>query len=159
MELPIPTHLQNYLTPAGNKNNEYEVTGKMHCDCGSDCFEIWESNDREIIKLICKNCNQEILLFDAGKHGWNGFVCKDDDFLDRSAPFIKYCCKKCRSDAFHVTTYISSQGKQDFIDECVSNDDSFIPDDWIDSFEWITVSLTCCHCENTDKDWLDCETM
>ncbi len=27
---------------------------------------------------------------------------------------------------------ISSQGKQDFIDECLSNDDLFTLDDWVD---------------------------
>lgn len=158
MELPIPTHLKNVLTPIGNENSEYAVTGKMHCSCGCDHFEVWQSNERLMVKLVCKSCNGEILLFDAGKHGWNGFVCQDD-FLDRTEPFSKYYCEQCNADAFKVTAYISSQGKQDFIDECVANDDSFMPDDWIDGFEWITVALTCCNCQQLEQDWLDAETM
>ena len=29
MELPVPTHLQGFLIPAGDKNSEYEVTGNI----------------------------------------------------------------------------------------------------------------------------------
>lgn len=29
MELPVPTHLQQFLISAGDKNSEYEVTGNI----------------------------------------------------------------------------------------------------------------------------------
>lgn len=86
MDLPIPTHLQRFFTSIGDENSEYEVTGTIHCSCGSEKFEVWTSNERQIIKLVCKQCGEEIILFDAGKHGWNGFVC-NDDFLNRTLPF------------------------------------------------------------------------
>lgn len=158
MDLPIPTHLQHFFTSVGNKNSEYKVTGIIHCSCGSEEFEVLESNERHIIKLVCKHCGQEILLFDASKHGWNGFVC-NDDFLNHTLPFQKYNCPKCGKNAFNITVYISSQGKQDFWDECVSNDDSFSLDDWVDGFEWIAISLSCRECSFVEKDWLDLETM
>lgn len=158
MKLPIPKHLQNYLKPIGSENDEYEVHGEIQCSCGQGNFEVWQSNDRQIVKLVCKNCGKEILLFDAGKHGWNGFVCKDDG-LDRQEPFAKYSCDECGNDTFKVTTAISSQGEQDFIDECVSNDDSFTADDWVDGFEWINITLTCCNCKQCEDEWLDFETM
>ena len=53
---------------------------------------------------------------------------------------------------------ISSQGKQDFIDECLSNDDTFSEEDWVDGFEWITISLRCIACDYTEE-WMECETM
>ena len=53
---------------------------------------------------------------------------------------------------------ISSQGKQDFIDECISNDDSFSEADWVDGFEWIDISLRCDECKYNEE-WMECETM
>ena len=53
---------------------------------------------------------------------------------------------------------ISSQGKDDFIDE-TEDTDEFSPDDWIEAFEWITIALKCCECEHEDNSWIDYETM
>lgn len=158
MEYPIPRHLQEYLIPKGDKNTEYEVTGDIRCSCGGHRFEVWESNDRHIVQLICKECGHEILVLDASKHGWDGFVCHND-FLDHSLPLQKYICPDCGADAFEVAVFISSQGKQDFLEECVSHDDSFTLDDWVDGFEWITISLSCQNCDYNESDWVDLETM
>lgn len=155
---PIPMHLQAIMLPVGNSNSELEVTGKIKCPCDSEAFEIWESNDRQIVKIVCKKCKTEFVLFDSGKHGWNGFVC-GDDFLDREVPFEKHLCSKCAEDIFSVVVRISSQGKKDFKEECLSNDDSFTLDDWVNAFEWITISLFCKKCGLTNKEWLDMETM
>lgn len=158
MDLPIPRHLQDFLVPVGDENDEHEVTGTIRCSCGGEEFEVWESNDRQIVTLVCKNCHREILVLDAGKHGWDGFVCKND-FLDRTKPTQKYVCPECGKDSFGVTVWISSQGKKDFLEECVANDDSFTLDDWVDGFEWITISLSCKECSYVEKDWVDLETM
>ena len=156
--LPIPAHLRAIMHPIGNSNNEFQVTGKIECLCGSEAFEIWESNDRQIVKIVCKKCKSEFLLFDSGKHGWDGFVC-GDDFLDREMPFEKYLCSKCAEDNFNVIVRISSQGKEDFEEECLSNDDSFTLEDWVNAFDWITISLSCEKCGLHEKEWLDMETM
>ncbi len=155
---PIPTHMWSYLVLTGEENNEFEVTGTIRCTCGQEYFEVYESNDRHLVKLRCKVCGQEIVLLDAGKHGWNGFVCKDD-FLDRSLPFEKYGCPSCGEDVFRVGVHISSQGKQDFLEECVAYDATFKAEDWVDAFEWITIALTCEACGETEEDWVDLETM
>ena len=55
--------------------------------------------------------------------------------------------------------FISSQGKEDFIDECVSNDDSFSEKDWVDGFEYIRIALNCTNCSYSEEDWVDIETM
>lgn len=159
MDLPIPTHLQQYLIPIGEKNSEYEVTGKIKCICGNEKFEVLESNERHIIKVVCSHCGKEILLFDAGKHGWNGFVCNDEDYIDRTLPCKKYTCSKCNRDTYTITVYISSQGKEDFIEECVSFDDSFSANDWIDGFECIAISLSCEACNSIEENWAVIETM
>ena len=158
MDFPIPTHLKSYLTLIGDNNNEYEITGSIHCSCGCEEFEVWESNDRQIVRLKCRQCGEEFVIFDSGKHGWNGFVCKDD-YLDRELPFNKYVCPECETDSFKVEVAISSQGKEDFIEECVSNDDSFSDDDWVDGFEYIRIALNCTNCSYSEDDWVDLETM
>ena len=157
-EFPIPKHLQTLLIPVGNSNGELEVTGKIKCPCGSETVEIWESNDRQIVKIVCEKCKKEFVLFDSGKHGWNGFVC-GDDFLDREMPFEKYSCSKCAENIFSIVVRISSQGKEDFKEECLSNNDAFTLGDWVNAFDWITISLSCIKCGLTDKEWLDMETM
>ena len=158
MEFPIPTHLQPFLTMIGEENSEYEVTGTIHCSCNCEQFEVWGSNDRNIVKIICRQCGEEIIILDSGKHGWDGFICKSD-FLDRTLPYEKYNCPDCGHDVFKILVWISSQGKQDFLDECVSNDDSFSLEDWVDAFEWISISLTCEKCGLKSKKWADLETM
>ena len=62
-------------------------------------------------------------------------------------------------DTFKVEVFISSQGKEDFIDECVSNDDSFSEKDWVDGFEYIRIALNCTNCSYSEEDWVDIETM
>ncbi len=158
MNFPIPTHLQPFLTIIGEENSEYEVTGEIHCSCNCEQFEVWESNDRHIVKLICKQCGEEIIILDSGKHGWDGFVCKND-FLERTLPYKKYSCPDCEQDVFKILVWISSQGKQDFLDECISNDDSFSLEDWVDGFEWIRISVFCTACSFEEEDWVDLETM
>lgn len=158
MDLPIPTHLNQYLIPIGNENSEFEVTGNINCSCGNENFEIFESNNCHIIKLCCCQCGKEILLFDAGKHGWNGFVCNEEDYIERTMSFNKYHCSKCSKSVHRVTCCISSQGKEDFIEECVAFDDHFSADDWINGFESIAISLFCEEC-NYKEDWVALETM
>lgn len=156
MDLPIPTHLQAYLKPVGDENTEFEVRGELYCLCGCEEFEVWESNDRQIVKAKCKQCGQEIEIFDSGRHGWNGFVCHDD-FLDCSLPFNKYTCSECGQDIFKVSVYISSQGKQDYMEE--ADDEAFSEDNWVNAFEWISLSLNCKKCSYVENGWLDMETM
>lgn len=158
MELPIPSHLTDFLVPQGEDNSEFEVTGKIRCLCGNEVFEVRESNGSLIVELRCKACDRNVLLFDAGKHGWDGFVCRGDH-LDRELPLEKYSCENCSGDAFRIKVWISSQGKNDFLEECVAHDNTYAPEDWVDWFEWIQVSLQCAHCGQSEEDWLDCETM
>ena len=158
MDLPIPSHLKDIFVLDNNDQTEYEVSGSIKCKCGSEHFEVFSSNDRQIVKVKCAECGEEMIIFDSGKHGWDGYVCKDD-FLDRDDPFVAYSCEECGGNKFRVGLKISSQGKQDFIDECVSNDDSFSAEEWVDAFEWIVINLICVNCNSESNEWLDLETM
>lgn len=91
MELPIPRHLKEHFIPYGFDNSQNQVSGKIRCLCNGETFFVFSSNDGGIVKLVCTQCKKEILLFDAGKYGWNGF------------------------NFFKVSVSISSQGKEDFM--------------------------------------------
>lgn len=160
MNLPIPSHLRDILIPIGKNNSTFEVTGTIRCHCGHDRFRIESASDRLIVTLHCEACGREHLLFHAGKHGWDGFVCSGNTFHpDNPQSPIQEKCPKCNSELYHVQVWISSQGPDDFLEECVAHDDSFSAEDWVDGFEWITISLTCVNCDDTQRDWLDLETM
>lgn len=159
MDYPIPKHLQDFLIPLPEEDNcEFQVTGRIRCTCGCDRFSVSESNEGMIADLTCRECGREIALFDAGKHGWNGFVCHLDP-LDRTQSKWKAVCDECKSDTFRVKVWISSQGREDFLSECVANDPSFHEEDWVEAFEWIQASLECANCGIDIETWLDCETM
>lgn len=158
MEYPIPSHLRAYFQVAGSDNNELQVHGTLACTCRHAFFRVSESNERRLVVLTCPACGKEIVLFDEGKHGWNGFVCHDD-FIDREEPPVKSVCPVCQGDEFAVSVTVRSQGKQDFLETCVEDDDSFSPEDWADGFEWITVGLCCENCGIEDGEWMDLETM
>lgn len=158
MELPIPTHLVKYFVPLGSENDAYFVAGQIQCSCGFEDFEVYESNDRAIVKLVCKQCGNEILLFDESQHGWNGYVCKEDE-LDHTEPFEKYYCADCQQDGFKVMVSISSQGREEFLAEGVPMDASFSEEDWVNAFESISATLLCTSCELQEEDWLEAEVM
>lgn len=156
LTLPIPTHMKSIFLPIG-ENSEFAAAGIIRCPCGCERLRIYESNDRHIIRIACDRCGEEYLLFDSGRHGWNGFVC-GDDWLDRESLPEQFFCPKCRTNVFGITVRISSQGRKDF-EENAGNDMPFSSEDWVNAFDWITVSLVCEKCGRTDKKWLDTETM
>ena len=159
MDYPIPSHLRGLLIPSeGEDNCEFQITGTLRCSCGCEVFSVRESNDGMIAQLNCRDCGREIELFDAGKHGWNGFVCHMDT-LDRQEQIWNVACDECKGNHFRVSVWISSQGREDFLAECVANDASFREEDWADAFEWIQVSLECTGCGIDMDNWLDCECM
>lgn len=154
--LPIPSHLSDCFVPIG-ENTEFEATGEIRCRCGAKTFILLQSNDFGIIEAVCTKCAEQITLFDEGKHGWNGFVCRDD-YLDRSLPLEKFTCPKCGAKAFEVTAEISSQGREDFMAEC-AGDSALQPKDWVNAFESITLGAACTKCDFKAPAWVQRETM
>ena len=70
---PIPTHLKPFLTPLGEKNSELSVTGVIRCKCGHLLFTPYANEAGTVAAAKCRSCGSKILLFHAGRHGWDGF--------------------------------------------------------------------------------------
>lgn len=100
MRFPIPSHLHDIFKPVGENNSSFEVTGIIRCRCGHDRFLIESACNRQIVKLHCEKCSQEHLLFHAGKHGWDGFVCGGNTFHPDHTlpPFMKHAKTAIQSD-------------------------------------------------------------
>ena len=172
--LPIPKHLKEILKPFAN-SNEYEVNGKIVCDCSSEDFNIkLVGNDLkfEIEKVIkvdeidnnfylivfvkCNKCSKEHLIFEKDFHGWNGFVC-DINSNNIERPKTKnWNCKNCNNTKHSMNLFIKSEGQDDFIEEA-GND--FDRNDWTEGFSWITINLKCNSCNEINNEWISYETM
>ncbi len=168
--LPIPKHLTNFLVPVGEDNNEFNVKGLIKCTCGNESFKInlyadleasylkvrkYENDYALVIYVTCAECQKEYLLFDKSKHGWNGFVCDDGVAVPKNI-LEEYFCKNCDSQSHSLELTISSQGKEDFIEE---SDDEFDEDDWVEAFEFIEINTKCSECDCYTKEWVSYETM
>lgn len=172
---PIPRYLKDILKPTGNQNNEYELTGKIICACGSENFTIKLVGDTSfyesenvikvveleehyflIIKVKCNNCDKEHLIFDKDFHGWDGFVCGGNaSNLPRPDAKIWYC-NKCSNANHSMAVKIHSQGQDQFIEEA---GEEFDKNDWTEAFDWITIKTECKSCNETNEEWISYETM
>ena len=91
-------------------------------------------------------CGRETALFDASRHGWDGFVCRMP--VEETAE-SSVACKACGGNCFGVTVMIRSQGRDDFIQESNLEDgegNALREDEWADAFEWIRADLECAGC-------------
>ncbi|MDR1564823.1 MAG: hypothetical protein LBS74_07690 [Oscillospiraceae bacterium] len=167
--LPIPTHLNGVLIPVGEDNSENKVTGIIRCSCGNQKFRVDNNIDEptedysQVIKCFCTACGKGRLLFDDKKHGWDGFVCHGE-WMGESAPdeaLSPHQCRECKEEIHEITVVISSQGKQDFIEESgiADGEAEFKEEDWVEAFDWIDISLKCSNCGCEEEQWLDLETM
>jgi ribosomal protein S27E len=174
--LPIPKHLQKIFLPIGDAADEFEVTGRIICECSSENFSIeyvGESADYTsdrviklkeingsyflIVKVKCTDCSREHLIFDDHFHGWNGFVCGEEESF-RKLPRPKgeiWHCKRCHRDNHSIVITINSKGQQDFIEEA----EGLNEDDWVEAFSWITIGIHCKSCDEANMSWISYETM
>ena len=160
MELPIPSHLREYLTPQGSSNTEQEVRGVLRCPCGGETFRAAASNGCRLAVLTCPDCGRALTLFDAEQQGWEGFVCGGRP-LDRAAPMEKQVCPRCGADCFRAAVTVKSPGKHDFLEllrhggTCSR---TFDPGEWTDAFGALRADLCCAACGETLEGWLDVQT-
>lgn len=167
-QYPIPTHLKKILIPYGNKNSSLKVNGKLKCTCGGDQFIIKTLHDKNsgvdgsFVKVVCRSCKKDYLIFDAYKHGWDGFVCKSfPERIINESDIHNVNCKICNSNLFTVKISISSQGPDDFVEETgiQNGDQTFQLEEWVNAFEWITIIPTCIECGEILSDFISFETM
>ena len=166
---PIPTHLKNILQLDENKSNKEEVAGKIVCSCGCKKFHIYHNINREYdhsipyseqdglkVLIKCPECENSYILFDEATQGYNGFVCHDCKTAnDENLEIFK--CESCGANSFKIDVDIEAEDYEQFIEECVEEfPEDFSPEDYIDAFNWIVISLTCDKC-NEKKELVNLE--
>lgn len=166
---PIPTHLKNIFEIDESASNNYAISGKIVCDCGCNKYNIYHNDNREYdhsvpyseqegLKIVvkCVKCEKEHLLFDQATHGYDGFVCHDLKSADNESLEL-FKCKPCMSEVFLINVDIEVEDLEQFIDECVTEfPDEFSPEDYVNAFNWIVISLTCSECNETIE-WINLE--
>ena len=148
---PIPTHLKPFLTPLGEKNSELSVTGVIRCKCGHLLFTPYANEAGTVAAAKCRSCGSKILLFHAGRHGWDGFVAKAGYLYDLSGRLTAMdTCPHCRQKtAFGLRVSITSAGRQDFIDESELTDEdgnALSEEDWVNAFDSFRLAVICAAC-------------
>lgn len=160
---PIPTHLKPFLTPLGEKNSELSVTGVIRCRCGHLLFTPYANEAGTVAAAKCRSCRSKILLFHAGRHGWDGFVAKAGYLYDLSGRLTAMdTCPHCRQKtAFGLRVSITSAGRQDFIDESELTDEdgnALSEEDWVNAFDSFRLDVICAACGKSTDSVIDIET-
>jgi DNA-directed RNA polymerase subunit RPC12/RpoP len=112
------------------------------------------------VKAICGECGSEHLLFDSHVHGWDGFVCHLEEIRELT-DLLEISCDNCNAQVFRVEMIVSSQGQEDFIYNLKEEIDAgqFTPEEWVNAFDWITISLVCAKCGKSYPEFVEYETM
>lgn len=160
-EFPIPTHLKNIIAVDTEKSNKDGVRGEIKCTCGCDVFNVYHNLNREYnpsvsyseqislkIRIKCCNCSSEYTLFDAATQGYDGFVCHDGKTANDES-LNMYQCEECNSNSFGINVDIEAEDYDQFVEECVEESpEEFEPENYVDAFNWIVITLKCNDCFN-----------
>ncbi|MBQ8134321.1 MAG: hypothetical protein IJ192_07960 [Clostridia bacterium] len=173
---PIPTHLKNHFIVDEEKTEEHWLVGKAKCNCGCEKLKMryfgCEETDKEgkkyltiehyedgfasVVRGECADCGENFDLYDLSKYGYAGFVNQEG----RAVPddILKYYQCECGGDSFEAVIMIELEDKEQFIEEIVEYEpEKFKADDYVDSYDWITISIRCCGCKKTTERWYDLE--
>lgn len=154
-EIPIPSYLRPYWVTVEHKNDPQQITGNIRCACGCTAFRALRSNDDDRLwHAICRDCKNDILLFDVNQHGWDAIIC-GDRIDDMHAGESAAQCPKCSGDEFGVTVWVEPTDKQEFI-SC--NENGLPESEWVNAYTWFAAHLTCVNCNHRLRDWADIET-
>ena len=172
---PTPKHLAQILN-RDSANEDADIVGQIRCGCGSDVLvplyvgarnetalrhylQVVEIDKNWFLRLgcLCPKCGIESLIFDDHFHGWNGFVCAEEDVrtLPRP-PFERWRCQKCRSFNHRIATTIQTDDMETAIEE---GGDLITEANWFEAFGWITLDVTCADCGFGPSRIIDYETM
>ena len=183
--MKAPTHLRDCTEPLKEEenknrffikrydlNDDNKYTAKLKCQCGNHIFELLypKGSDKAepstvevdgkfffLLKARCTSCSKEHLVFDADFHGWDGWICHVKKQAELPRPgLIEWKCKKCSSTKHSAVVIISSQGKEDFIEEA---GEEFDIERWQDAFDWFTLDIKCEECNHEFRNFISYETM
>ena len=111
---PLPKHLRGVVSPA-EAQEENCVEGKVVCTCKRDEFSLMYPGQTHeydgqvipctaeiggnfffILRADCLNCQNQHLLFDSHLHGWNGFICHEEEQAGLPRPaLVAWKCLEC----------------------------------------------------------------
>jgi len=176
MHYPTPKHLRDLLVLDSARSGAHELFGAIKCRCGSHTFQPLyvgsrnEENEEHFLQVVkvgenwylrigarCASCHREHLLFDNQFHGWNGYVCTDEQTrrLPRP-PFEEWACQRCRSATHKISLSIQGEDMEFALGE---GEDVLTETDWFEAFGWFTVDVTCASCGIGPIRIVDYETM
>ena len=160
---PVPDHLKPYFVPTGEENSELRVDGALRCKCGHVLFTPYLNEAGTIAAAKCRACGSKILLFHAGRHGWDGFVAKADYLYDLPSKLHPLdACPACQAHTpLAIRMTITSYGKEDFIRDSELSDENGRPlreEDWVNAFSSFRLDVTCPQCGATTESVIDIET-
>lgn len=160
---PIPDHLKSCLIPVGDENSELQVSGLIRCKCGHTLFIPYTNGAGTIAAARCHACGNKLMLFHAGRHGWDAFVAKADYLYDLPAKLHALSkCPACQEQtALGLRVYITSYGREDFIRDSELSDENGNPlreEDWVNAFSSFRMDVVCPLCAHTTESIIDIET-
>lgn len=161
--LPIPAHLQPFFVPSGEENTELHVTGAIRCKCGGLLFTPFVNDAATIAAARCAACKEKLLLFHAGRHGWDGFVAKAAYLYDLPGKLHAVdACPACGAKTrFALKAAITSFGREDFIRDSELTDEDgkpLSPEDWVNAFSSFRLDAVCPACGHAAEGLIDIET-
>lgn len=163
MQYPIPRHLLPFLQPEKELCSETQAVGAVRCKCGGLLFTPYVNDAGTIAAARCGSCGGKIMLFHAGKHGWDAFVAKAADLYElptqmHGVDTCPECGKKTR---FALKLDIASAGKEEFIRLSGLEDEDgqlLKPEDWTEAFDVFRMDIVCPECCKTTESVIDIET-
>lgn len=161
-----PTHLKEILKTIDGTD------GQIICTCGSRDFGVKYFGESEggmavpkrykdkyalVVNAVCGGCGKNWELFDFAKHGYDGLICGEGITVPADMTRL---CPECGGSLFEVEMGIEIEDKQQFIEEVVEMPPegmSFVPDDYVDIWDWVVIGLKCSCCGKTVENWVNAE--
>ncbi len=150
-----PKHLKEIFRPTGRDDTE----GDIVCSCGCKTFgmkyygepykgyirvhEVSHLRYGLVIKAVCTGCKKEWLLFDYGKHGYNGYICREGEGVVINDSELKDFTT-ADDDSFEVKIGFEIDDEEQFLEEVVEDPPegmSFTLDDRPDIWSWVVIDL------------------
>jgi len=163
MNYPIPRHLTGVFVPDSEGNSEEQVSGAVRCKCGNLFLAPFINEAGTIAAAKCPKCETKMMLFHAGRHGWDAFVAKAADLYDLPTKMsvIDTCAECGAKTRFAIRLSINSSGKEEFIRLSGLEDEDgrqLSEDDWIEAFDSFRMDIVCPNCQKTTESVIDIET-
>ena len=173
--MPTPSHLTDCIRRPSTDTDEEPLVAPVVCPCGSDQFTFLYPGQTAgdgpdlhpvtakidgkyflVLRAACA-CGQSHLLLDADLHGWDGYVCRNDEKAALPRPdLVPWRCLTCTETNHKLTIHVCTQGKEDFVEECGGD---FPPDMWPEGFSWFSLDTECVGCGCKSDSLIDYETM